>query len=190
MTSSSGSTRADQIHVAGLVGFYRHVQDLVDGFDEVIQLVLCLLGEGQALVVDLLGHAHQVHSVVAQTLEVAHRVEHLGDDVGVILGQRLGGELDQVGAQAVFKGVDLFLRLQHQQLIAVTVVGELLHCQQDVLPCQLQHLVGLVVALLDGNRRGAQQAFVQEGHGSQSPALCSVLLVLGHPFGQLETGTC
>ena len=83
-----------KIYVAGLVGFYGHVQDLVDGFDEVIQLVLCLFGEGQALVVDLLGHAHQVHSVVAQALEVAHGVEHLGDDVGVALGQSLSGELD------------------------------------------------------------------------------------------------
>ena len=75
-------------------GADRHFQNLVHRVRQVADLRLRVLGEGDLLLLDLLRALEQIDRVVAQTLEVADRVQHERHPAGVDVGDGAGRQLD------------------------------------------------------------------------------------------------
>ena len=83
-----------------------------------------------------------IDGVVADALEVADGVEQAGDRTDVRHGHAVLGDVHQIAAQPVLISVQLVLIFQDlASSRASLIAGELLQCQQHIVPGQFAHPV-------------------------------------------------
>ena len=159
-----------RLHPRGALGIVVHegadgdVQNLLHGGLHHVQLVAGLRRELQVLVVYLLGRLGDVQRVVGDTLEIGDGMQELADLLALRLGQRLAGDLHQIGAQLILVAVDDGFRLRHLPEILVGKPAAQGHSHQQIPLCPLRHGVRHQAALLDGQRRVLQKALLQPIH--------------------------
>ena len=157
-----------------------HLQDLPQGGEKGMELLLGRAGEEDILFRHLLGGLQDVHRVVADALEVADGVQLLGDVPAVLVGEGLAAQLYQQSAQLVLVLVQMVLVGAHPLGVLLVELVQQGEGAEDGILRQTGHLHGLAAALGNGHGGGGQQAGVDEGERGLAP-----LALLDHQIGQL-----
>ncbi len=151
-------------------------KDLVHCAEQHIHLMLAVFREADLFVVLLLRDLTDVHGVVADTLEVAERVQILGDPF-VLLGIEFRAvELHEVGTDLVLVAVDQFLILLHLLRKLVGILVEQHHGVADIFTRLLGHGVDGYAALLNGKGGMLEEALVQAVKDGVGLTLLAALL--------------
>ena len=145
-------------------GLVRQNQNAFQSGIQQLQFLFGALAEAGFLVVQFLGLFHDVHGIVADTLELGDKVQQLGHRVALVVAQLLIGQFDQVVG-------DLHLHAVDQVLAYLNGAhGLLVHFQKQrrgqthVAGGAARHLDHRILRLLQGHCRALVQTLVQHRH--------------------------
>ena len=159
-----------RLHLCSLLGIVvfkslvRQSQNALQCVVQQLQLLFGALAEAGFLVVQLLGLFHDVHGIVADTLELGDKIQQLGHCVALVIAQLLIGQLDQIVGDFHLHAVD--------QVLAHLdgAHGLLVHFQQQrrgqthVAGSAAGHLDHRILCLLQSHSRALVQTLVQHRH--------------------------
>ena len=170
--------------VPGGEGVHCDLEDLVDGADQDVQLLLGLHGEAMAFLLGTLAQLHQVGGVVADPLKVGGGLQkHIHLQVLVLLLYHLA-QADQEAVRSVGELVQAVLFLQDLGHVLLPVVQQLLTAPGKVVRGHLAHGGDGLGGLAHGDGRGDVELLIQ---GVQLRVALGLFLVLrDHPQRQLH----
>ena len=159
-----------RLHLCSLLGIIvfkslvRQSQNALQCVVQQLQLLFGALAEAGFLVVQFLGLFHNVHGIVADTLELGDKIQQLGHCVALVIAQLLIGQLDQIVG-------DFHLHAVNQVLAHLDGAhGLLVHFQQQrrgqthVAGSAAGHLDHRILCLLQSHSRALVQTLVQHRH--------------------------
>ena len=127
-----------------------------------LQLLLCILGEVNLLLVHLLGGFQKVDGMVADALKITDGVQQGVHALAVGVVQFPAGQLDQISAQCVLVPVHPALLVPHLLgKFVVPFVGQA-HGLHNAHPGKLGHFSGSGASTLHSHGGGVQQTVIQQ----------------------------